>query len=103
MMAKIPDRSDMAPNVRIQIHFSDGSLALLIVGAQENCSSATLEDALLKIPNERAADSASLFVGPDHEWMKLSRMSIVVSDAANPADRFTVVIDGHAGDAIGGE
>jgi hypothetical protein len=103
MSAKIPNRSDMVPNVWIQIHSSDRRLALLIVGAQKNCSSATLDYALLKIPYQRAADSTPLFIGPDDQRVKLPRMSFVMADPANPADRFTVVIDGHAGDAIGGE
>jgi hypothetical protein len=76
-------------------------LALLVVSAQIDSTSPKRDDALLQVAYQCATDSAPLMVEFDDERMKLPRVSAVVFDTANPADRHALVIERDAADAIG--
>jgi len=76
---------------------------LLVVSAEIDSTSAKCDDALLQVTYQCATDSASLLVDLDDQRMKLPRVSAVVFDAANPADRPAPVVDRDAADAIGCE
>jgi hypothetical protein len=100
MVAKVPDASNVLPDVRIQIDSRDRGLILLVVSAEIDRTSAKRDDALLQITYQCATDSASLLVDLDDQRMKLPRVSVVVFDAANPADRPALVVDRNAAEAI---
>jgi hypothetical protein len=100
VVAKVPDVSNVLPDVRIQIDSRDRGLALLVVSAEIDGASAMRDDAVLEVAYQRATDSASLLVEPYDERMKLPRVSVVVFDAANSADRPALIVDRDAADAI---
>src|SRR5579862_2014753 len=100
MVTKVPDVSNVLPDVRIQIDSRDRGLALLVVSTEIDSAAAKRDDALLEVADQCATDSASLLVDPYDERMELPRVSVVVFDAANPADRPALVVDRDAADAI---
>jgi hypothetical protein len=61
--AKVPDPSDVGPDVRIQIYSAERILVLLIIGTEKNRSSAALDHAPFEVGYERATDSMPLSIG----------------------------------------